>query len=401
MGAGRYFVWNGVGGGGSISASWEYLDFNVGVKKEIYPNRWLASFPCLWRDSLYVLNNKVIIRDSITGLANFNAYDTNTVYYLTHINLRKGRSEILDSIRLPFVKMHSTKLSFHPEEGEWGLLYQDWRIRFKEGSFHPETVYQDSRLDLNAFAWLHIDTEMMRRVYFNRGIHQAFINANQDLFIEAYFSPYDSSYYDFSDLSQYVSLENFNGYWLSDGVWQGREYQGSITDLALVKKSLGVRDLMLARQDSLKLFRFEDGKISRYRGLSYQNLPQAAYRTVLSNSEGGFYLGGNVLDQDGRTQRPILVYVDPLGRTSYGQDPETFNLHYNPQSQSLKVFYKDPARQFNYRIIDASGRNMQEGEFQAYEGISLGDWQTGIYRIQLWTKAGTYLGQEAFLISHP
>ena len=103
----------------------------------------------------------------------------------------------------------------------------------------------------------------------------------------------------------------------------------------------------------------------------------------------------------GGSSSAYLIYIDSKGKTTVLLDDQVFSIHLERITNRLKIFYENSSAELRYRIVDASGRRMQEGEFQAYEGISLGDWKTGIYYLQLWTEQSTYLGQQAFLISHP
>jgi len=145
-------------------------------------------------------------------------------------------------------------------------------------------------------------------------------------------------------------------------------------------------------------------KLNKEGKLLFHHKVEMYANVVHSFADGSYYLGGHFFYPPHRFQisayrEPRLVYVDPYGRSQTVIGDESFQVHFHASTNQLKLFLNNPLIQAQYRISDASGRIMQEGAVDTYENLDLGDWQTGIYRIQLWTQTGVYLGSKPFLMN--
>lgn len=151
------------------------------------------------------------------------------------------------------------------------------------------------------------------------------------------------------------------------------------------------------------LVRFEGGE-ERHRSRFPFDVPATFELSSLSSrADGSFYLSGlqnceNPYGWDSWAEA-YLIRVDKNGFIETLNPGERFALHWEREAQRLKIFYADGLARLDYRIVDASGRQMQSGAFQAYEGIRLGDWREGIYYVQLWTEEGSFIGEESFLMN--
>ncbi|QNR24320.1 hypothetical protein [Croceimicrobium hydrocarbonivorans] len=389
-------IWDGAGGGYSSRPYWKFWDLNSGIEREFYPNHRAASFTSFRNDSVFILYAK----------PNFNlpdfSYnrtenDTNTQYYLCYLNPQKQQAEILDSLRVPFY-LDNADLHFDSRSNNWIVLFEDWYISFKKGGSEPDTIFQDPRLSLDHFIQFSaVGPEEYRKRFYQDGITWIFFNPDSNKVVSAFFSPTDTLYYDYSEILEYADFDHYGE--LGDS--RESKYTGSLASLGLRNRATGIRDIMISRDDYWLFFRFEDSKITHFQKIARAKLPNAFFRAVLSTSKGGFYIGANRLTKglDGKDSL-ILIYLDPQGRTSVLQPGEAFNLHYDSQNNQLKIFYPKPEAKLKYRIIDASGRAMQEGDFTVYEGLSLGPWQAAVYYLQLWEEDGNYIGQQSFLKSN-
>lgn len=382
-------IQDGPGGGNHQGyPTWEIWDFNGGMEGWVFPNRYQASYLSFKDDSIFVLLAKPLIWESDTDFTYYHqAHDTNTLYYLTHIDPANSQYTILDSIRL-VTNVRLAGLQYLEKSRQWELILQEERIRFSRSRFGIDTSFLDSNFALERFRIFDHDLDRARGNFFDRGLFKYFYNIDQKKIFDVQVNLKDSTYFDYSPLFTYFEQQGLEG-------WGYRNFSGNVDDLIAKKESSAIRDQMMRISDSLHLFRLKSGKILTHSSLKVSNYPEWVFLDALSDAKGGFYLSARSPRWDGD---PYLIYLDPHGRMKIPQGDESFNLHFNTNDGSLKVFYEDPEAWLSYRIIDASGRNMQEGEFQAYEGISLGDWQTGVYYLQLWSKNQNYLGQESFLI---
>jgi hypothetical protein len=122
---------------------------------------------------------------------------------------------------------------------------------------------------------------------------------------------------------------------------------------------------------------------------------------VHSFTDGSYYLGGHYAYprkyDPWSNIYPRLIFVDKYGRTQsvFGNNP--FQVHYQSATNQLKLFFEPHLSQVSYQITDASGRIMQQGELNTYDLLSLGNWRSGIYHLQLWSSDGAIVGTQAFL----
>lgn len=154
-------------------------------------------------------------------------------------------------------------------------------------------------------------------------------------------------------------------------------------------------------RDTLFLVRIANNQILKSRLFVRESNSDFELIKAHSFADGSFLLMGlvnySLIPWQGSGADGHLIYIDPEGRTTYLSGDEAFNIHFDPATSSVKVFHDNLSARLSYRIVDASGRSMQEGKFQPYEGISLGDWKSGVYYLQLWTNQGAYLGQQSFI----
>lgn len=156
-----------------------------------------------------------------------------------------------------------------------------------------------------------------------------------------------------------------------------------------------------AERDSFAFFRMEGDSMVAQQRFIIPSDRDFRLNEVHSFADASFLLMGSVAH--GRSlgsdawSRPHFIFLGPSGSTWWNNPKDPFQVHYNSQASSLTVFYPDGNAPLDYRIIDASGRSLQKGSFKAYEKICLGNWQFGVYRLQLWERDGAYIGQQPFL----
>lgn len=386
----QYVVRNGAGGAPSARPYWEFFDFEGNKNAEFYPEYRGASSIAQRNDSLFILYS--VLNNSQT--------DTNTLYYLTYLNPVKAREEVLDSVRIPFY-LSNAGLYYHADHGYWEVLHQDYRIRFKSGNISPDTLFQDPRFAIQRFSHFGGDSNRVRETYFRKGISKVYRNFSSGEVYRITYTPFDTSYYDLSVLSPYMPAEL--SYIPQIGVFS--DFTGSFPGLANFTREEGPIDLSFYSRynglepDSLLSYRLENGIIKSRFEMQLSLLNPYRVEKVKSTADGGFYLSGTRYSNwpNGWSEGKFLIYRDESGRMSSMLDDELFNIHFDSSTRTLKLFFENPNAQFIYRIIDASGRSLQEGNFKAYEGISIGDWRTGVYYLQLWDKAGSLIGSKPFL----
>jgi len=383
-GSKQYVVRNGSGGAPSARPYWEFIDFEGNKNSEFYPNYRGASSLAQRNDSLFLLyaplNNPIV--------------DTNTLYYLSYLNPIKGREEFLDSIRIPFY-LSNAGLYYHQEENYWEVFHEDYRIHFKLGNGRPDTLYQDPRFALEHFRKFGGDPNLVRETYFRRGLKLDYRNYSAGKLYRIIYTPFDTSYYDLSVLNFVIPDRDF-----------GTPFSGAFPGLSNLTKNEGVLDIKFTSPyyssgiDTLFAYRIANGAIQSQLILPFATLGNYRGYIAKSTSEGGFYIAGHRYSQypNGYPQAQFLIYSDPDGKMKTMPDGELINIHFNRSSNTINIFYEDPDAQLRYRIVDVSGRRMQEGECKVHEGISIGNWRSGLYYLQLWSKDQSYLGQRTFLI---
>jgi hypothetical protein len=78
---------------------------------------------------------------------------------------------------------------------------------------------------------------------------------------------------------------------------------------------------------------------------------------------------------------------------------KNLDLHFNKSSNQLRVFWDSAPILLLYNIVDASGRLMQKGRINPAELISIRNWKTAIYYLQLFSEDESYLDTKSFLKS--
>ncbi len=177
------------------------------------------------------------------------------------------------------------------------------------------------------------------------------------------------------------SYQNLNGYRLSSYAIEDSIYCS----------------LVLQTNDSAdyELFRMRGDSVILQRKYAYIDSLQFEIATIHSTVEGEFYLGGRV--PSAFNYDAFMVYIDSTGSYRLFSDGENFDLYFNESTNQLRIFWNSAPALFRYTIIDASGRLMQQGILNASQFISLGDWQTGVYFLQLFGKDNAYIGAKSFL----
>ncbi|MCR9155213.1 MAG: hypothetical protein NXI09_13980 [Bacteroidetes bacterium] len=388
LGPNNYLVKDGPGGGNSSYPTWSNWNLNGGKEGSVFPNRNQASFVSIKEDSIFVLNAKPLIWENDSDYTyDFQAHDTNTIYYLTYLNPAQEQYQIMDSIRLE-PNVLEAGLQFLERSKQWEVLFGNERIRFKRASFKVDTSFIDSSLSLENFEDFHFYTKLYRSKYMDGGISQMFYNEGQRKIVEVMISLKDSTYFDYSPIFNFFEKRGLEG-------WSYQQFNGQPSDLISTKESSAIKDWFFHIEDTLYLFRLKSGIVEKQNFLLLKQFPNLGFVDCLSDSEGGFYiLAREIYDSNVKT---FLIYIDKNGRTETLVGDEPFNIHFNALENHLKVFTEFPNQDLKYRIIDASGRSLQEGSIKAYEGIQLGDWRTGIYYLLLWDKAGSLIGSKPFL----
>jgi hypothetical protein len=157
------------------------------------------------------------------------------------------------------------------------------------------------------------------------------------------------------------------------------------------------RSLVLQTNDSADydLFRMRGDSVILQRKYPYTDSLEFEIATIHSTLEGEFYLGGRVpgaFDYDA-----FMVHMDSTGSYKTFSVGENFDLHFNESTNQLRIFWNSAPTLFRYTIIDASGRLMQKGDLNSAELVSIGNWKTGIYYLQLFKEENNYLGTKSFL----
>lgn len=152
---------------------------------------------------------------------------------------------------------------------------------------------------------------------------------------------------------------------------------------------------------NFELYRMDGSQLKSQQSYKLPSNSDFQIWQIESFSDGSFLLMGEI--DRGLSpgyddwSKAHFVYLDPSRNQLLVNSTEAFNVHLSPNSTQLSVFYPLGKAQLQFRILDASGRSLQEGSFIAQEGISIGDWRPGIYYLQLWNNDGAYLGQQSFL----
>ena len=388
----KILIRNGPGGGSSSYPTWTLWNLNGGLEGSVYPNRIASSFLHFKQDSIFILHSKPLVQENDSSSSfNFVAHDTNTVYYLTVLEPEKGQFHILDSIRLE-PKFYDAGLHYLESEKQWELLKDDRRIRFSRGKFTIDSSFVDPSLSLGNFSDFGSSTNLedLRRSFYDGGIDQFFYNEEKSKVYQLSISLNDSTYFDCSPIFKYFQKRGLAGNYYT-------QFDGNVSSLPATKESEKLIDWQFYSADTLFLFRLRSGIIEKRNYLQMATMPGFIFRDCLSDTKGGFYLLGSQERSAPYYSQPVLVYLDKNGRTKTLVGNEPFNVHYNADENRIKLFLENPNIELDYRIVDASGRPLQEGSIKAHEGISIGYWAAAIYYLQLWEKNGNYYGQQPFL----
>lgn len=366
--------------------SFKFLDLNASKKYPVLSaNHSMMGPPFLWvQDSVFFLRS---MYDPWTNRAQaHNAL--NDTLILGYCDFANNALVDLDTFRFPFSPALNSYLVYHQTEKQFELIHDSLRATFNRGegdliNFQEQKdwFWQKAKQAFPDDAWQR--NKRLKELRLAGGVYRevkdtlALIKLS---WIEGPNGPFKlRPFYIPDDLRSNQS--GGTGSYQSDSVYNYYSINADSSYYTLV--------------------RYEDGQ-ERHRSRFPFNVP-ATFRlsNLSSRADGSFYLSGlinyeNPAGWDSWAEA-YLIRVDKNGYIETLNPNEPFALHLEMEAQRLKVFYTYGLAHLSYRIIDASGRQIQAGNFQAYEGIQLGDWGTGIYYLQLWNNEGSYLGQQSFL----
>lgn len=343
--------------------------------------------------------NVVIKNDSAFGLRGLHrSYDLrsrdfahNDSLILVYIDGDNGRLVDIDTLDFSEDLKMSGTLRYHPDSNRFELINDSLHAYFRKGDT-GEIQFSDHKTAL----WKYASNRFPAQYAFDRCNYLHNMILNGGIYREAY-DTLDSKWVTYietedgevKDLKAYYTPQEFED---SAYTIKGGHYQDD-----------GVYIYIARRNDSSDyiLNRYENRRLVKQVVYPFNRSLLFKLRTALSFPDGSFYLAGRVNYQNpsgwDSWSDGFLVYIDSNGRSKTVDRSENFQMSYLANQNWIKLFFKDANQNINYRIIDASGRSLQEGSIKAYEGIQLGDWRTGIYYLQLWNKEGAYLGQQSFL----
>ncbi|MCR9155212.1 MAG: T9SS type A sorting domain-containing protein [Bacteroidetes bacterium] len=348
------------------------------------------------------LNWEIGHNDSTYGLYNRLDYYTwadngrkgTEYFYLSLMTKDSDKLQILDSFRLK-ADIYAPGTFLLNEDGRgFEYINDSLHYHYSRGKQEPDTFY----VDTGAFYGGPKVGDWLGDYYLVN--YLSYINHRLGKFRKEESSSGYQVYQVFEDGSEQlirtVIYPHINQAVLNRTNWHRQDFriyeqEGGITCMAYKSSD----------EDTLFLVRTSGNQILKSRLFVRKPSSDFQLSKAYSFADGSFLLMGRIkyqlsLGSDGWSIAH-LIYIDPSGKTTALMDDEVFSLHFQQGANRLKIFFENSSSELNYRILDASGRFMQEGEFQAYEGIQLGDWRTGIYYLQLWNKEGAYLGQQSFL----
>ena len=343
--------------------------------------------------------NVVIKNDSAFGLRGLHrSYDLrsrdfthNDSLILVYIDGDNGRLVDIDTLDFSEDLKMSGTLRYHPDSNRFELINDSLHAYFRKGDT-GEIKFSNHKTAL----WKYASNRFPPQYAFDRCNYLHNMILNGGIYREAY-DTLDSKWVTYTetedgevkDLKAYYTPQEFED---SAYTIKGGHYQDD-----------GVYIYVARRNDSSAFIisRYENRQLKKQVVYPFDRSLQFSPRTILSLADGSFYLGGRVNYENpsgwDSWSDGYLVYIDKNGRSQTVDPPGEFQISYLIDENRIKLFFKDPNRSLNYRILDASGRSLKEGRIIAHQGIQLGDWRTGIYYLQLWAPGGTYLGQQSFL----
>ena len=121
---------------------------------------------------------------------------------------------------------------------------------------------------------------------------------------------------------------------------------------------------------TIDLHRFEPTGQHFHHNFTLKDYPRYGVSCMWSMPDGSFYLGGRA-EKTLAKGMALLIYIDSLGNSKTLPGHNIFNLHYDHERESLKVFYDEDQGELDYQIWDMTGKPRQSGFFDVMEGISL------------------------------
>lgn len=347
--------------------------------------------------------NVIIKNDSAFGLRGLHRYydltasdfANNDSLILVYIDGDNGRLVDLDTLDFSEDLRMTGTLKYHPDSNRFELVYDSLHAYFSKGDTGEIQFSKHKN-----FIWKHAFERYPQDEFpFDRCFYLNTMVLNGGIRRDAY-DTLDSRWVSYTETEDGSAID-------LEAYYTPIEFRDSAYT---IKGGLYQKDgvyVYVARKNDSSAFiisRYENRQLKKQVVYPFDKSLQFSMRTILSLADGSFYLGGrvNYKNQSGWDSRSdgYLVYIDKNGRSQTVDPPGEFQISYFINENRIKLFFKDPNRSLNYRILDASGRSLKEGRIIAHQGIQLGDWRTGIYYLQLWTPGGDYLGQSSFLKSN-
>lgn len=372
--------------GGRVGMGFSYLDLKDRWSFNTYWMPYMSgSFSPIWKDDSLLLFRSV---DSLHRLEGYTREDLGNnalirSYYIPHLQVLRP----LDTIVFPFDFECPGSIFYHPEQGQYELLYDSLQFFFRAGANQPDSMI----INKGDFYWGAQNS--------NNYIY------DQNLRRHAY-AAYDSSWYVEDTLNySFVRFKLSREGDLTWEAWPKKWKYDQCANCELLryhKQDAGVAVYLMRSlpDSSLYLYRVNNDSIEH--SVLLKQLPETMQiRTIYSHADHSFYLGGKVnfiYDTWNSTSEPILVKIDRLGRSSALNPSPGFQVHLNSVNRSIKFFRDGESFRADYRIIDSAGRILQKGQEDSSKEWPLEFWSSGIYYLQVWNGTN-YLGQQAFLIN--
>jgi len=361
----------------------DFVDLSDTNKIEMFGfYHMLGAFnPIVHQDSVFILHDP---KPHPNGL--IFPYGTDTMV-LSYYNRHQPKVIGLDTLHFPQKLTTPGSLFYHPDRRQFELLYDSLHFIFSRGKSQLDTSFSDYGDFLaDTSEYLAVDD------LFGRNIQR-----HLNLFNDSCWYIYDPN-----AINMFWNCKNRQGDFYTRP--QVPEWpMPNCVDCWIIAEGVQANELrsfaLFDREDSTYvLYRSQDDSILNQ--LSLKRFPNYfRAEDIYALADGAYYLSGftQMMQNDSAYYTPTLVYVDAQGNYSSDYNGGLFSVHFDSNQNHLKIFIDQPGLDINYRILDASGRSLKEGEIIAHQGIQLGDWCTGIYYLQLWEPNGDYLGQSSFL----
>lgn len=377
-------------GGDSQGMSIRHVDLNRGYAVPEYqmPYQAGAFDPLYVKDTIYILRSL----DSIKDLRK-RSFGNNARKILAYYDLATDSLLNLDTINFGFDFKAPGSLLYDSVNQEFELLYDTLQFFFRRGDTTPlrTIVHQGSfwkggrSRSLSHYGRVDLYYSNQQRNYYLKN--------------DSCWTVLDTLGYDWVELCQdrsglrKVSFPEirpevpFKGY----GIYtRGR--------------SIGSSTLYLANHEenkSIYLLEYRDDTLISSLYLNESPHGMWVY-DLYKNADGSYYLVGEVPRYEPHSTYytwsiPIFVKVDPQGNYQKNEDVKEIFAHLTDLGK-LYLFLEEPYLDYNYRIVDITGKTRKEGSLEGSQYIRCSHLQKGAYLIQVWyANNGQYLGQAKFI----